>query len=144
MSLSLMMRWIEGFHTLWFFYYDWTEPSKSIRTYKYSDSDLTGSSKTFRNGELGNRSEMKFNDSWTILSEKSYNVKAEAFSFSYRYNYDVEGRLVEFELKAGQGGGSECPDGGTFKEKYIYKDGLLVELLHRFDDNLCRLTIEDK
>lgn len=112
-------------------------------TFNYLGDKLTGESKTYENKKLFLTTKVTYNKFWKPIKEEQYNNLMNRPAATTNYKYDLMGRLVYYNTKAGSGSGSECPDGGTFLETYEYDNkGLLSRITHSFGGNKCVMTIE--
>ena len=112
-------------------------------TFTYFGDKLAGESKTYENKKLFLTTKFTYNKSWRPIKEEEYNNLMNRPAATTNYKYDLMGRLVYYETRAGGGSGSECPDGGTFTETYEYDDkGLLSRITHSFGKNTCVMTFE--
>ncbi len=119
------------------------ESSISTTTYTFSDSSYSCTYETMRNGVLGLSGNTKYNKNWQLILDKNYNERTQNAAFEEHYEYDQLNRLIRYESIAGDGAGSECPDGGNFVDIYKYdKDGLLVGIIHKFRKNICKMTFD--
>lgn len=127
------------------YYYEDSDPETSIYTtvFNYFDDKLAGKSKTYENKKLFLTTKVTYNKVWKPVKEDGYNNLMSKPSSNTIYKYDSKDRLIYFSTKAGEGSGSECPDGGTFTETYKYDNkGLLSKIVHSFGENKCIMTFE--
>ncbi len=111
--------------------------------FTYFGDKFAGESRTYENKKLFLTTKVTYNKSWKPIKEEGYNNLMNRPASTTNYKYDLMGRLVYYDTKAGSGSGSECPDGGTFTETYEYDDkGLLLRITHSFRDNKCVMTFE--
>jgi hypothetical protein len=127
----------------YFYYLNEPETSKYVTHFTYNDNDLKGETKTYENDRLFITSKIVYNKNWKPLREDDYNNLLNEVASMTTYKYDALNRLVACDTKAGNGSGSECPDAGTYSEKYFYNtDGLLGEIIHTYGIVKCTMTFE--
>ena len=113
---------------------------RNITTYRFDNMNYSASYKMNDDGELFATGKMTYTKDWKILSDKSYNNKLKKNSFDIEYEYMEDGRISLFKITAGEGAGSECPDGGSYTDEYIYNDeGLLDGILHHYNNYTCEM-----
>jgi len=126
------------------FNYSFSTRTTYTTIFKYDDKKLSSSYKTTNNGELWLTGEITYNKSWKTLNKKSYDVSAKASSFEYLYEFDSQGYLKTYELKAGNGG-SECPDGANYIDVYTRSpNGLIEGITHTYEGHTCQMRVEYK
>jgi len=129
----------------YYFGFNIAKPSKYITRFTYKDSEFKGESKTYINGRLFLTSKIDYNKNWKSLKEDDYNNLVNKVSSETNFLYDSLDRLTTYDTKSGDGSSSECPDGGTYTEKYVYgDDGLLYEIIHTYGTVKCTMTFEYK
>lgn len=127
----------------YYFYVNAPETSQYITTFVYKDNEFISEAKTYKNNNLFLTSQISYNKSWKPLSEDDFNNLTNEVASQTTYKYDSLDRLIEYITKAGKGSASECPDGGTYMEKYIFdKEGLIEKIIHAYDNIKCIMTIE--
>lgn len=118
------------------------ESFSSITTFNFSNDSLSSTYQTTWNGKLSLSGEKRYNSNWKEIVDKSYNDNSKDIAFEKYFEYDDSNRIISYRSVAGAGSGSECPDGGSFIDKYEYKDGLPIKILHSYKDNTCEMTFE--
>lgn len=108
-------------------------------------NDLKSTSEIFNNNKLWLTKKSSYNSLDRVILNESFNVKLDALATITEFTYLESGEISSLKEKSGKGAGTECLDGGNFNEEYHYdKVGLLFEILHRYDEVECKLTIEYK
>lgn len=119
------------------------ESTTSITEYTYSNNTFSSKYNSFRNGELSLSGETKYNKNWKVTYDKTFNEALKKDAFEEHFEYDSSNRIIKYQSIAGNGAGSECPDDGNYADKYEYDDiGLLINIKHTFDQNICEMTFE--
>lgn len=124
------------------YYYDGSEPSIYTTSFKYF-GDSTSTYKTDINGELFISGKAKYNKSGRLLAKEEFNNLVGKKSNEEFWQYDSQGRILVFETKSGAGSVSECPDGGTYKDEYLYGiSGLVDEIIHSYGNYTCIIKFD--
>lgn len=119
------------------------ESSTSITEFTYSNNTFSAKYKSMREGKLSSSGESKYNNNWSLTFDKTFNETLQKDAFEEHFEYDSNNRILKYESIAGNGAGSECPDGGNYIDIYGYDDnGRLITINHTFDQNVCEMTFE--
>ncbi len=126
------------------YYYEGSKPSLYTTSFKNIDN-LTSTYKTFIDGKLFITGTYKYNINGDILEKRTFVGGKQKDANEEFWQYDSQKRLIVLESKSGGSFGSECPDGGTYKDAYHYKDsGLVEKIIHTYKGMTCIIKFDYK
>lgn len=120
-------------------YYDFTKPSSYQTEIRYNDTTSTSIAITKDANVIIWKTRSRYNAEQKPLNIKMYQSKNNKLIEGTIISYNTDGQVVTYEVSA-PGMTSECPENGTYDDKYSYSSTKLIAAIrHHYKNAICEL-----